>query len=133
MSRRARASRRDDSIDVRYQLAFTIGSIPHPVAGFDSAQLIRRDADEIWMQAAVQSSLADGAGQLFAALAGRCWFSVGCRRPDRFCKSWRLKSVNRIARTNCEPPIASIQALAEHDAPVLCLAGDRRTASTGTK
>lgn len=63
------AERTDDpSIEVRYQLAFTAGSI----AGFEKTQtlakIIRRNPTDRWMQTAVQSSVADGAGELFVEL-----------------------------------------------------------------
>jgi putative membrane-bound dehydrogenase-like protein len=60
----------DLSIRVRYQLAFTVGEIRRP----DSAQvlgaiLVGAPAN-LWMQAAVFSSLAEGAGNLLVTLGG---------------------------------------------------------------
>ncbi len=60
----------DESIAVRYQLAFTIGSIPSPQRAFVLAKLVRQDVGDRWIQAAVQSSLADDAGSVFAELLG---------------------------------------------------------------
>ena len=58
----------DASVRVRYQLAFTVGELHRP----DSAQvlgaILLRDPTNPWMQAAVFSSLAEGAGNLFVAL-----------------------------------------------------------------
>ncbi|CAD73123.1 MAG TPA: cytochrome C [Rhodopirellula baltica] len=58
----------DPSIEVRYQLAFTAGSID----GFEKTQtlahIIRQNPTNRWMQTAVQSSVAEGAGELFFAL-----------------------------------------------------------------
>ncbi|MFK8113139.1 MAG: PVC-type heme-binding CxxCH protein [Rubripirellula sp.] len=58
----------DDSLDVRYQLAFTIGSLQAAGRLQVLGELIRQDVDQVWMQAAVQSSLANGAGPLFVDL-----------------------------------------------------------------
>jgi putative membrane-bound dehydrogenase-like protein len=58
----------DASVRVRYQLAFTVGELHRP----DSAQvlgaILLRDPTNPWIQAAVFSSLAEGAGNLFVAL-----------------------------------------------------------------
>lgn len=59
----------DDSIEVRYQLAFTAGSIKSDQRMPILAELIRRDVGDRWMRAAVQSSLAEDAGMLFSELA----------------------------------------------------------------
>jgi putative heme-binding domain-containing protein len=60
----------DPSIRVRYQLALTAGEIRRP----DRAQVLRdivwRDPDNLWLRAAILSSLADGAGDLFVSVAG---------------------------------------------------------------
>ena len=58
----------DESIEVRYQLAFTLGSAEFPDRLRLLAELIRRDPANVWMAAAVQSSLSRGAGELFALL-----------------------------------------------------------------
>jgi putative heme-binding domain-containing protein len=52
----------DPSLRVRYQLAFTLG----PIAGFAPlAEIAKRDIDSSWTQAAILSSLATGAAELF--------------------------------------------------------------------
>jgi putative heme-binding domain-containing protein len=56
---------KDPAITVRYQLAFTLGEIKHPDKISALAEIIRRDAGDSWMQAAVLSSLADGAAKMF--------------------------------------------------------------------
>jgi len=65
----------DPSIRVRYQLALTLGDIrlserPQVLAG-----IFIQNPDNHWMQAAILSSLADGAGNLFVTLASdpRVW------------------------------------------------------------
>ena len=59
----------DPSVRVRYQLAFTVGEIHRPDSAQVLAALLLRDPTNLWMQAAVFSSLADGAGSLFVMLA----------------------------------------------------------------
>ena len=59
----------DPSIRVRYQLAFTIGELHRPDSAQVLAALLLRDPTDSWIQAAVFSSLAEGAGDLFVRLA----------------------------------------------------------------
>jgi putative membrane-bound dehydrogenase-like protein len=59
----------DPVVGVRYQLAFTLGEVRHPERLGVLAQIARRDATEPMMRAAVLSSLADGAGEMFGLLA----------------------------------------------------------------
>jgi len=59
----------DPSVRVRYQLAFTVGEIHRPDNPQVLAALLLRDPTNLWVQAAVFSSLADGAGSLFVMLA----------------------------------------------------------------
>jgi putative membrane-bound dehydrogenase-like protein len=59
----------DSVLGVRYQLAFTLGEIRHPERLGVLAQIARRDAAEPMMRAAVLSSLAEGAGEMFSLLA----------------------------------------------------------------
>src|SRR4030095_16098000 len=59
----------DPVIGVRYQLAFSLGEIRHPERLRVLAQIARRDAAEPMMRAAVLSSLAEGAGEMFSLLA----------------------------------------------------------------
>ena len=58
----------DPSIRVRYQLAFTIGELHRPDSAQVLAALLWRDPTDPWIQAAVFSSLAEGAGDLFVLL-----------------------------------------------------------------
>ena len=53
---------------VRYQLAFTLGEVQSPARPKALADLIRHNADNTQMRAAVLSSLTDGAGEVFAGL-----------------------------------------------------------------
>ena len=58
----------DPSSQVRYQVAFTLGEIRHPDKLNALAGILRKDLESAWVRAAVLSSLADGAGRLFASL-----------------------------------------------------------------
>ena len=58
----------DPSVRVRYQLAFTIGELRRPDSPQVLAALLLRDPTDPWMQVSVFSSLAEGAGDLFAML-----------------------------------------------------------------
>jgi putative membrane-bound dehydrogenase-like protein len=60
----------DPSLRVRYQLAFTIGETRRRDNAQVLAAVLLRSPTNLWMQAAVFSSLAEGAGDLFVALAG---------------------------------------------------------------
>jgi putative membrane-bound dehydrogenase-like protein len=59
----------DPSILVRYQLAFTLGELKDNTKVAPLTTIVRRDQDSAWTQAAILSSLNEGAGELFAALA----------------------------------------------------------------
>lgn len=58
----------DASVRVRYQLAFTVGELHRPDGAQVLGAILLRDPTNPWMQAAVFSSLAEGAGNLFVAL-----------------------------------------------------------------
>jgi hypothetical protein len=59
----------DPVIGVRYQLAFTLGEVRHPERLAVLTQIARRDAAEPMMRAAILSSLAEGAAEMFYLLA----------------------------------------------------------------
>jgi len=58
----------DPSLEVRYQLAFSVGELPLENRVGVLAAIVRRDPDNRWIRTAVQSSLHAGAGEMFAAL-----------------------------------------------------------------
>jgi putative membrane-bound dehydrogenase-like protein len=60
----------DADANVRYQVAFTVGELKHADKIKALVEIVRRDAESTWVQAAVMSSLADGAGAMFAAVTG---------------------------------------------------------------
>ncbi len=65
----AMASMADDpSLEVRYQLAFSLGNLDVEDRITLLGKIIRSDPDDRWIRAAVQSSLSEGAGDLFAEL-----------------------------------------------------------------
>jgi len=55
----------DSSIRVRYQLAFTSGEVKGSAKLAPLAAIAKRDLNSSWTQAAIFSSLAEGAGDLF--------------------------------------------------------------------
>lgn len=63
----------DPSPHVRYQLAFTLGETRAPERIEALARIARRDAASPWTRAAVLSSLAEGADEMFARVRG--WFA----------------------------------------------------------
>ena len=59
----------DPEINVRYQLAFTLGEVKHHFfRPYGLATIARQDIESPWMQAAILSSLADDAGEVFTKL-----------------------------------------------------------------
>ncbi|HZV34168.1 MAG TPA: hypothetical protein VFB72_06280, partial [Verrucomicrobiae bacterium] len=65
----------DPSNLVRYQLAFTLGEFKGDITK-PLATIARRDAASPWIQAAVLSSLANGAGEVFAELSRDAEFAA---------------------------------------------------------
>ncbi|MEO6182764.1 MAG: HEAT repeat domain-containing protein, partial [Verrucomicrobiota bacterium] len=59
----------DPAINVRFQLAFTVGEAKHENKVAILRDIIKQDITDSWMQAAVLSSLAEGAGEMFYELA----------------------------------------------------------------
>lgn len=60
---------------VRYQLAFTLGEVNRADKVSALAEIIRRDAGDSWMRAAVLSSLVQGAGEMFRRAAADVRFA----------------------------------------------------------
>jgi len=61
----------DPSPRVRYQLAFTLGEIPGPAREDALARLAAQDADDPWINLAIQSSLMRESARVLKRLAGR--------------------------------------------------------------
>ncbi len=64
----------DDDPRVRYQLAFTLGSLPAAMRTAPLTKILKRDGGDRWVRLAAFSSLADGAADVLAALAGDSQF-----------------------------------------------------------
>lgn len=64
----------DPSIQVRYQLAFTMGEVSDPAKVVALSALALHDVESSWTRAAILSSLAQGAGQVFAQLSKNAKF-----------------------------------------------------------
>ncbi|MEW6303375.1 MAG: PVC-type heme-binding CxxCH protein [Verrucomicrobiota bacterium] len=60
----------DPDANVRYQLAFSLGELKHADKVKTLAEIALRDGQDRWMQAAILSSLVNGAGEMFAVLSG---------------------------------------------------------------
>lgn len=58
----------DPSLQVRYQLAFSLGEIDSVSARTALSQLVKRDGADQWVRLAVLSSLSRGAGEVFGQL-----------------------------------------------------------------
>jgi putative membrane-bound dehydrogenase-like protein len=59
----------DPSLNVRYQLAFTLGELKNGARIESLASILKQDVASPWVQAAALSSLSEGAGELFGDLA----------------------------------------------------------------
>jgi putative membrane-bound dehydrogenase-like protein len=73
---------RDPDIHVRYQLAFTLGELKGKSKIEPLAAIIKTDKDDSWVQAAVLSSMAEGAGDLFASLSADADFCASKSGQD---------------------------------------------------
>ncbi|MCG8650643.1 MAG: c-type cytochrome, partial [Pirellulales bacterium] len=68
---------KDPALEVRYQLAFSAGSLAKTPRTAVLTRLIRSDHDDAWMRAAIQSSLAENPGEVFANLVADARFRSG--------------------------------------------------------
>jgi hypothetical protein len=92
----------DEDLRVRYQLAFTLGELKDPARLEALAKLARRDAGDRWMRLAIESSLSEGAGQVFAELAADAAFR-GSPPAGCFWPTWRGRPARRIASRKSRP------------------------------
>jgi putative membrane-bound dehydrogenase-like protein len=93
----------DPAITVRYQLAFTLGEINGSARIQPLAEIAKRDAASSWTQAAILSSLAEGAGELFTVLAVDNEFAQS-RGGSEFLR----QLVGLVAARNRSDEIASV-------------------------
>ena len=98
----------DPSPRVRYQLAFTVGEFRRPDRTQVLAALLRRDATNLWMQAAVFSSVSEGAGDLFLALAGDARV-----RQDPIGQDWLLRLAAMIGVRGLAAEVAQVTGFIE--------------------
>tara|TARA_R110002111_G_scaffold227346_1_gene288836 strand:- start:85815 stop:88823 length:3009 start_codon:yes stop_codon:yes gene_type:complete len=59
----------DESLEVQYQAAFSLGAFESAARNQELAEILTRHVSNPWMRMAVQSSLFQGAGEVFALLA----------------------------------------------------------------
>lgn len=86
----------DESLHVRYQVAFTVGSLPLQNRSPILASLIQRDIADRWMRAAVLSSLSADAAEVFRELVGTESF----RSPE--AKSFLKQLLQQVTSQNRE-------------------------------
>jgi putative membrane-bound dehydrogenase-like protein len=109
----------DASPRVRYQLALTAGEIRRPEKPALLADILARDLADPWMQSAVLSSAAEGAGELFILLARTASFR-NSRAGLEFLRQLatmiglrgRLDDVMRAGRFAVQGPLPQGQAFA---------------------
>jgi putative membrane-bound dehydrogenase-like protein len=81
----------DPSVRVRYQLALTLGEIRRPDRAQVLTSIVWQNPRNLWMRAAILSSLADGASDLFLSLAGDARV-----RGDVVGQDWLLRLATMI-------------------------------------
>ena len=105
----------DSSIEVRIQLAFTIGQFNDPRRVKVLGELVRQDMEDRWIQAAVHTSLEQGSGELFALLIGDSNYrSSGAAR---FLERLATQIGQQERSTDIESALASVRGLNANDAP----------------
>ena len=72
----------DRSLNVRYQLAFTLGEVKNGGRLEALSRIVKHDASSPWVQAAALSSLAEGANEVFGTLAGDADFGHTAHRQE---------------------------------------------------
>ncbi|MGH7134586.1 MAG: DUF7133 domain-containing protein, partial [Pirellulales bacterium] len=104
-----------DDLRVRYQLAFTLGEMKSLARLTALAALARRDAGDKWMRLAIQSSLAEGAEVVLAALASDAMFRQSESAPaflDSLAR--QIGTANRAAELDAL--LKTVEQLATSDA-----------------
>ncbi|MGE0606301.1 MAG: PVC-type heme-binding CxxCH protein [Pirellulales bacterium] len=95
----------DDAPLVRYQLAFTLGEFAGDKRIAGLSQIAQRDGADRWIRLAILSSLGQGAGDLFAELAGDNKFRVTADG-----RQFLEVLVNLIGTQNRKPDVAAVVA-----------------------
>ncbi len=82
VERKLLAMATDPDVRVRYQLALSLGSLTTPQRYQALSEIARRDADNIWIQAAILNSVGNGAANLFALLTADAKFRASKSGAD---------------------------------------------------
>ncbi|EEF62808.1 heme-binding protein [Pedosphaera parvula Ellin514] len=95
----------DPSINVRYQLAFTLGELKNEGRIQVLSVIVKQDAQSSWVQAAVLSSLTEGASEMFGTVA----------RDEAFTKNksgqeFLLQLVSLVGAKNNQQEVAQVLA-----------------------
>ena len=123
LNRRMLSMSDDASIDVRCELAYTLGSVRLKGRVSSLAEIMRHDPSDRWIQTAVQSSIADDTGNLFATLAtdGNFWSTGG----TSFLKSLAIQIVAQNRQSDVALAVQALSALpAQSNPTVLSVAGE---------
>ncbi len=98
----------DPAPRVRYQLAFTVGQAPRRDSDQVLAALLLRDPNDLWVAAAVFSSLGQGAGDLFVLLARDARV-----RRDPVGREWLRRLAGMIGVRGFEAEVVQVMGVAE--------------------
>jgi len=107
----------DPSGLVRYQLAFTLGEFRHPARVQAMAELVRRDGDDPWIRAAVLSSLADGAFELFEMVSDRYRTEAGGMKADEGDYAFLRELVEMLGARNDTEEVEAVMSFVEKAEP----------------
>jgi putative membrane-bound dehydrogenase-like protein len=108
----------DPSLRVRYQLAFTLGEINGPAKVAPLATIAKRDLESSWTQAAILSSLATGAADVFKIVA-----SEPTVRDSRPGQDFLRQLVTLIGANNNKGEVAQVlEFISYTDAPEISFA-----------
>ncbi len=111
----------DPSPHVRYQLAFTLGELRSPERVPALAEIVRRDATDRWVRAAVLSSLSEGALELLERIAP--WFTDdGPARAGEGAHEFLRQLVEMIGARNRPAEVAAVLRLVNRVEPAAAFA-----------
>jgi putative membrane-bound dehydrogenase-like protein len=102
----------DPAILVRYQLAFTLGTMPVQFKTEPLAAIVKQDVGDPWVSAAVLSSLAQGASELFATLSTDAHFCALSSGND-----FLQELVGLVGARDDQGEVASVLEFVVHSTP----------------
>lgn len=105
----------DQSLSVRYQLAWSLGEIDDPRQAQAIARLARRDADNTWMQLALLSSTQRSAGEVFLQLAADATFRMSSA-GERFLADLAAQIGGTVRASQSAAVLKAMHALPEEEA-----------------